>query len=142
VGEFEAVPREEFLRRRAHFIGEEGGPPKILRFSEGNRVFEEEGAVALSPMIGVDHDVFHEDHKSSHHGGNGEEEVHHADDSIVAAEHKNPASAWFFENETNSSFLGLAVRGEVRLRLHELHHEARQIGEILNGRRFDVDLGI
>lgn len=104
-------------------------------------MIDEEFAVALIAVVGVDDDVFEEDNETSDSGGDGEEEVDHADDALVGAEDKNAAPAGFLEDETDAAVVGGVVRGEVALEVHELRNELDEGGEIFDGHRFDPDGG-
>jgi len=141
VGELEAVLFEELLGSAAEFVGEEGDALELFLLREVDDVLEEEGAVALFAMIGMDDDILHEDDESAEGGGDGEEEVDHADDAIVVAEDEDASAAGFFEDEADAAVVSLVIGGEVALQVHEIGDEVDEAGEVFDGGRFDADGG-
>ena len=141
VGELEAVLFEELLGSGTELVGEEGDALELFLLSEVDDVLEDEGAVALFAMIGMDDDILHEDDESAEGGGDGEEEVDHADDAFVVAEDEDAAAAGFLEDEADAAVVGLVIGGEVALEIHEFGDEVDEGGEVLDGGRFDADGG-
>lgn len=137
MGELEAVVLEEGLGLRAELVGEEGDAFEPPLFGKFDDVIDEERAVSLAAVIGVDHDVFHDEGEAADGSGDREEEIDHADDALVIAEDENSASTGFLEDEAEAFFVRDPGWGEIGLELHERKDQVGQGGEVLDGGWFD-----
>ena len=129
----EALFFEKLLGLGAHAVGEQSDAFEILLFGKLHDVIDEPRPVALAAVVGVDHDILHQDDKAAAGGGNGEQQVHHPEDPVHVAHHENPPAVRLFEDQTQAALLKLGIWGEVPGIGKQVHHQFRQGWQILKG---------
>ena len=134
VGELKTVSLEEALRFRADPVREKGDAQEIFLAVILDDVLDEGGSIALSPVVGMDDDVFHEEDESSRGGADGDEQICHRDDLMASPDNEYTPSRRLLENETQSARLEIAVRFKILLFLEEFEEQADEIGEIFDRR--------
>jgi len=85
----------------------------------------------------MNHQIFEQNHEATLGGADGKEQVDHADDGVIAAQHKDAAAVWLFENQAQPAQLLFLVRSKVALFAEQLAEQIGQLIQISLGRRFD-----
>ena len=120
-------------------VGEQGDAFEVFFTRKFDDRFEEKSAVALTAMVGVDDDVFHNQNKAAHSRRNRKEEVGHSHDAILGPCDEDATACGFFQDVADAFFLKSGVGGEVFLQVEEVDDEVGQRREVFNGGRLNVD---
>ena len=131
---------EKRLRHIFGPIGQQRDSEKVFLLREIDRVFEKPVAVALSLILRVHHQVLQEHDEPAFGRADGEEQIDHPDDRAIAPQHKNPATAGLFENESQSAELLVFIGTEVALLSEQFAEHLRQLVEVGFSRRLDHDI--
>ena len=135
----EAMLLVEGARTVLEFVGEQRDTKKILSPRVTERMLEKSASVPLTAMIPMDDEILQQEDEATLRRADGDQEVDHSDDSRTTAQDKDPSTTGLFENETQASHLLFPVGNKVRLVREEVVEQVRQLGQIVEGRRFDQE---
>ena len=134
-----AVAFEKVLGAQLGTIRQQRDAEEFLLFGEGDRVFEQLGAVAVAAK-GVVHDkVFQEEHETALGSADREEEIDHANDGAVPAEDENAAAIRLFEDEAEALQLFLLIWAEVFFFAEKLAEKIGEFVQIFKNRGLNND---
>src|SRR5947207_13886881 len=131
---------EKRLRHIFGAIGQQRDSEKVFLLREIDRMFEKPAAVTVTLILRVHHEVLQEHDEPAFGRADGEEQINHPDDCAIAAQHKNPASAGLFENESQSAELFVLIGTEVALVSEQFAEQFRQLVQVGFSRRLDYDI--
>ena len=92
-------------------------------------------------MVGPHHEILEHDDESALRGADGEKQVDHADDAEIVAQDENAAAVGLLQNQPQPADLFGLVGMKVRLPGKKIRQQLRQKRHVLEGRRFDAEVG-
>src|SRR5262245_40948211 len=104
---------EKRLRHIFGAIGQERDSEKVLLLRKIDCVFQKLVAVAMALILSVHYQIFQEHDESAFGRADSEEQIDHSHDGTVATQHKDPTTAWLFENEPQTAELFVLIGTKV-----------------------------
>ena len=137
----EAVLVEERLGFGAEPVRQQGDSAEVLIAGKLNRVLQEAASVTDTAVLGVNNQVFHDDHKTALGGADGEEQIDHGHDGVVGAQHEDAAPVGLFEDEPQTMLLLPRIGREVFLLIEQGLEQLNELGHVFEGGSFDAEIG-
>jgi hypothetical protein len=88
----------------------------------------------------VDNEILEDQHKATLRSADRDEQVDHSDDPRIISQNENTAPAGLFQNQPETTHLLVPIRDEISLMGKEVEEKIRQLGQIVDSRRFNEEL--
>ena len=92
-------------------------------------------------MLPVHHQVFQHQHKAALSRADGNKKVDHTNDHSLISKNKNPPPGRLLQNQAQTSHLLLVVRLKIRFLKKQVAEEFSQLGQVVQCRWFDSEIG-